>query len=102
MTKYPTEEQLNEVESFDLIKGDVNDLLSLVGNLWHWPDWGFKRDENHLELHTGGWSGNEEIIYALRSNVIFWHKYWQATFAGGHHYFYISDGIDIGWKPVKI
>jgi len=42
-----------------------------------------------LELHTGGWSGNEDIIEALKKSY-FWIFYWEKSVKGGHYYFTIS------------
>lgn len=39
-----------------------------------------------LELHTGGWSENEEIIEELQKNL-FWLFCWQKSERGGHYYF---------------
>jgi hypothetical protein len=40
-----------------------------------------------LELATGGWSDNEEIIRALMDNHLFWIKYWESTHRGGLYIF---------------
>lgn len=56
--------------------------------------WGVERIHKspviNLELHTGGWSGNEVIISALLQNRMFitmWYKKWER---GGHYYFEIN------------
>jgi hypothetical protein len=61
---------------------------------WHWGDYGFLLKEpkgkyQRLEMHTGGWSGNEEIMTALQDNAYFFLLYWQRSKRGGHYYFKI-------------
>lgn len=109
---YPTEEELKNIEEWDLDQKPVSGLLELVEKLWRWADWGFRkrigfsgtiqrRKVLKLELHTGGWSGNEEIIDALMRNTVFWSQYWEKSIRGGHYYFeipvrHLSD------KPIRI
>lgn len=38
-----------------------------------------------LYLHTGGWSGCEEMISAI--NKIWWSMYWKESTVGGHYIF---------------
>lgn len=44
-----------------------------------------------LELHTGGYSDNEELIIALRQNTLFWSLCFRKEEAGGHYYFTIKE-----------
>jgi len=39
------------------------------------------------ELHTGGWSGNEEIIRAMQDNRVWWGMFWESSRRGGHYEF---------------
>jgi len=87
---YPTMEALQFIEQYDVIKDGVEGLVSFIGEIWYFDDWGFKRDGDKLELHTGGWSGNEEVIQSLRKNL-FWTFFWESSRRGGHHYF---DGLN--------
>ena len=84
---YPTEEQIKYIKEFDLLKKPVSELLDFIESIWEYGDWGFKKEPHKLELHTGGWSGNEDIIEALMHNFIFWSMYWNQTHRGGHYYF---------------
>lgn len=96
---YPTEKDLKTIKQWDLDKKNVSNLLDLLGKLWRWPDWGIvkryrycslnRRRVLRLELHTGGWPGNEDIIRALMKNFVFWGQYWEASVRGGHYYFEI-------------
>lgn len=97
---YPTDEELETIKKWLIIseqptKEDIfNNLLNLISyveSLWRTPDWGFElsKEEEYfeLELHTGGYSGNELIMDALRANHIFWSMTWVETVRGGHYVF---------------
>jgi len=87
---YPTEEDLQFIREYKY-SPDPEELLSFLESLWHWPSYIIRIEKEkkiYLELHTGGWSGNESIIDAL-SNTMFWHIYWQKSERGGHYYFTI-------------
>jgi hypothetical protein len=40
-----------------------------------------------VTAHTGGWSGNEDIIEAMMENVLLWLAVWQRSERGGHFTF---------------
>ena len=89
MNDYPTRAQLKAIRTGT---GTFRDLWLLVTELWHWPEWGVKQgaigDIDYLELHTGGWSGNEAIMDAIEKSkslfFFFYHTKWER---GGHYYF---------------
>jgi hypothetical protein len=95
MTDYPSTRQLRAIRNWT---GTFRELWAYVVALWHWPEWGVKEDSgaksSWLELHTGGWSGNEDIIYALehgKSNFfMFFHEKWER---GGHYYFEVAHNL---------
>ena len=90
--EYPSEKELKTIKEWDVLKKPVADLLEFIKSIWWTPDWGFKlkgKEVLRLELHTGGWSGNEDIIRALQDNLMFFTLYWQKTYRGGHYYFEI-------------
>lgn len=85
---YPTEEELDYIKNYDLIQGNVKELLDYIEERWWMSDWGFHLTGKRvlrLQLSTGGWSGNESIIDALQSNFVFWSMYWRKTVRGGHY-----------------
>lgn len=91
---YPTKEELEQVRKYAYhqdffgnkeISMDINKLIELLQEIWYYPDY-VRRDGRNLELHTGGWSGNEEIIDVLTQSL-FWLMYWQKSERGGHYYF---------------
>jgi len=99
---YPTDEFLERIGKLEVIP-DIWQFIEEIRDAWWCNDWGFKltkpyrikgiydRKYRTLELHTGGWSGNESIIYALKSSML-WIMYWQKTYRGGHYYFRIPVG----------
>lgn len=90
--RYPTPEYLEYIEKYNPIKrGGYDELLNSLSETWMYKDWGFIRkrpikEKFTLILHTGGWSGNEEIIGALQNNIYVWY-YWKMKKAGGHYWF---------------
>ena len=92
---YPTEEELQTIKTWDLSKNDVHKFFLYLQENWWMADWGFKIDESDeeyitIEMHTGGWSGNEDVIQALKEHFIFWSMYWHTHTRGGHYYFQIK------------
>lgn len=91
---YPTKEFLEYLENWEPGDTTWSDFCELIEAGWWAPDWGFtisKRPyagKRVLQLHTGGWSGNEETILALAKNLHFW-QHWKISKAGGHFYFEI-------------
>lgn len=47
-----------------------------------------------LELTTGGWSENEELINEL-SNTMFWFLWWQESKRGGYYKFKNTEILEI-------
>jgi hypothetical protein len=92
--RYPTQYALQLIRDWDCQK-DLRGLVELLREIWNFDDYMIlKTGKNHLgekvnilELHCGGWSGNEDIIGALEKNEMFFMLYWQKTERGGHYYF---------------
>jgi hypothetical protein len=94
---YPTDEELNQIKSWDILK-DLTGFLEYLESIWWMADWGFELSGKkvlRLKLHTGGWSGNEDIINALAEGALhgnlFWIMYWEKVLRGGHYYFKIKE-----------
>lgn len=89
----PSEKTLDLIKAWDY--DDHRGLMEFVRDVWMWPEWGFcERDDAEgeiYELHTGGWSGNEQIIGALQSNTMFWLLRWESSRRGGHYCFKIRN-----------
>ena len=93
---YPTDEFLDYLSDWEKFE-DVFEIIELIETYWWMPDWGLTRKKPYTErftnqrvftyhMSTGGWSGNESLIYALKKNVLFW-VYWRNTRCGGHYTF---------------
>lgn len=88
--RYPTAKEIDNIRKWDY--KEITGLLDLIESIWWRANSGFILTGKRilkLELHTGGWSGNEEIIEALQFNIMFWTMYWQKSERGGHYYFRI-------------
>jgi len=95
----PTEEWLEFIRNYH--PSEELPLLKFVTEVlpkgWYLAEWGViihrkYRGVIRLELHTGGFSGNEEVIREILSNKHFTHfkmEYVQWK-TGGHHYFEIA------------
>ena len=98
MNEYPSENDLQKIEKWDYL--DFENLALFVQSIWNWGedyarlgDW--KKDEHkteyrQLELITGGWSGNEDIICALNLNQMFNMMCWYSSHRGGLHIYHIK------------
>lgn len=107
-SEYHTEYELEQIANWE-----TKNAYSLIENLrdmWEYKDyiienWGTDQIYKDrpiliLELHTGGWSGNEDIIAALKNHKLFWMMWWWKTERGGHYYFKV-DFYQIGFKKVS-
>lgn len=95
---YPTDETIEAIEKWPY--QDAAGCLDFARAAWHWPDWaneditaheaGVLRanpGERYARFATGGWSGNEEIIAALKANGMVRSLTWQLSARGGLHIF---------------
>jgi len=87
MKEYPDESDLEKIKNWDTIH-DPFGLVKFIESIC-WCDAVRIRGKRvwQVEFHTWGWSGNEDIIYALRENQMFFAIYWLKTTRGGHYYF---------------
>ena len=88
---YPTDGYLDWIKNYDTMKESGFDLLMDVVCHW-WMEYGVKvqrlyRGERKVYLSTGGWSGNEDIMGALRGNTLFWMQFYFSHQTGGHYVF---------------
>jgi hypothetical protein len=66
---------------------DHHGLIEYVREAWH-PDYGHVCNElGRLRFVTGGWSGNESLIAAMRDNGMFHSCCWESSHRGGLHTF---------------
>jgi hypothetical protein len=87
MKEYPDSEDLEKIEKWDTIH-DPFGLVKFMESIC-WRDAIRIKGKKvwRVEFHTWGWSGNEDIINALRRNLMFFTIYWQRSIRGGHYYF---------------
>lgn len=87
MSDYLTEAQLRKIAGWPYM--DFQGLMQYIHELWHWKLYWEQNGEGGLTytLHTGGWSGNEDLINAMMNNQIWWSLYWQESRRGGHYVF---------------
>lgn len=89
---YPEEEELEIIKEWNAI-ADPFGLIEFIESITWCPDWCISlkgKNVKWFEFHTGGWSGNEEIIEALNQNAMFFTLYWVKTNKGGHYYFKVK------------
>ena len=94
MSRYPSKFEEQAIKEWDVIsKEGTLSLIDFIGEIWEYGTMGFIKKGKRvikLELHTLGWSGNEDIIQALKQNFIFWSMNWDMSRRGGHYYFTIK------------
>lgn len=89
---YLTERQLKTIKKWE--PKDFHGLMEFVRSIWEFADWGFHRDGDIYNISTGGWSGNEDIIYTMKKNVLWWSFYWEQSRRGGHYIFSKPDWLN--------
>jgi len=88
---YPTEEFLDSIRNWSW-KNSFVDLMAHIKPYWKYSDFGYwTQDGDTYSISTGGWSGNEDIIRALKENGIFWSICWYSSRRGGHYEFEIKE-----------
>lgn len=84
---YPLEQELKIIQTTVVGSHNFHAFMETVRKSWNWDKDYFICNGDTYELHTCGWSGNEEVIAALQKNVMFWLMYWKRTTTGGHYIF---------------
>jgi hypothetical protein len=86
---YPTDEFLEKIKTWDY-KDGFDELLEFAMEGHIYPNyWSREKIDGKSvwKISTGGWSGNESIIQALKQNAIFWMVCWVQSRRGGHYIF---------------
>jgi hypothetical protein len=95
MYDYPTEDELQTITDWNFEDG-WNELMTYIKSLWKYADWGYSEETKdnliRYRISTCGWSGNEEIISAMKENYMFWNMCWAQSRRGGHYIFEIQKG----------
>ena len=92
---YPTDEELAKVR--DWPSDDPVGWLAYIKTLWWAPEWGWSEQSDstwdvsvpicRYSISTGGWSGNELILHAMRETRTLWQRTWVQHRRGGHYVF---------------
>lgn len=82
---YPDDEELAKIRDWPVIDADA--MMAFIKERWEYAEWGWIQRGRVYMLHTGGWSGNESIIYAMFDNLLFHSMCWQSSRRGGHYVF---------------
>lgn len=76
----PTEAELERIKEWPY---DQPGWLAFCVSLWN-TDYGAVREsDDRVELITGGWSDNEDIIAAMQENWRLWSQAWESSHRGG-------------------
>jgi hypothetical protein len=89
MYEYPTSKELKKISKWDCEKDhfDWMPFMEYIKSIWWTPEWGWTQKGRKYYISTGGWSGNESIIYAMQRNFLFWSMCWISSRTGGHYIF---------------
>jgi hypothetical protein len=85
---YPTEESLTQLRKWPYT--DVAGWLEHARALWYYPEAATVEGKRY-RFATGGWSGNEDVIGAMRDNHMLWMLCWESSHRGGLYYFVAGD-----------
>lgn len=105
--EYPTDAALQRIREWKVTQErEFRDLLAFVRSIWKYADVGYWSQEEkpmdpdrithrapytEYRISTGGWSGNESLIDALRDTSLFWSMCWVQSRRGGHYIFEVRD-----------
>lgn len=99
LDEYPTEEELKTIIEWHYEK-PYKELMDYVHELWKyaetegsWIEGADGEGNKYYRLVTCGWSGNEDLIDALQSNLIFWILCWQKSERGGLYEFKVPHKV---------
>lgn len=84
---YPSKDDLYKIQhwAFSDVRG-LFDFIEQNEGMVHYGS--FKRTimpdgRERIRIATGGWSGNEDMMFALERNFIVYGSYWQLSARGG-------------------
>ena len=80
---YPSARELEMVKRWPI--GDPLGWVEFIDGLWTYRDYS-RRTQRRWHLSTGGWSGNEDIVAAMRSSLL-WCYGFASHRRGGHYVF---------------
>lgn len=101
---YPDQKSLLQIETWDYLEEPIENLIKLIYENWWMPDWGLHISYDGMELHTGGWSGNEDVIEVLQNIDVgygynfFWTFHFKKMRRGGHYWFELPPRVALAAK----
>ena len=82
---YPTDDSIEQIKNYN---GSYADLMSEIAFLFSiYGRCEYRDIDNTWEVVTGGWSGCESVISALKQNTMFWLTCWYMSKRGGYYEF---------------
>lgn len=89
---YPTEETTLAIKEWEF--KDATGWLQYVREAWNHTYGKIWEENGLLNMATGGWSGNEEIIIAMQENLVLWGLLWESSRRGGLDVFNLSNAAE--------
>lgn len=86
----PTEDTLALISRWEYGDGWTSLMEYITPYFSKWGRVTYRESDKVYEMATGGWSGNEDIILALKGNMLFWHTAWVMTARGGYYEFEVK------------
>lgn len=111
---YPTQEALDYIKNWSIIyaqdgktfktgmyfgKDKYDELIEYIKTIWVYNN-AIVYEDGLLEIHTYGWSGNEDIIDELKKTDLWLIKH-RVTQSGGHFYFEINNVSEFEYLVIK-
>lgn len=90
MNRYPTDDELKRIAEWPYT--DFPAMMIFIKALWEYSDFpGYWQQHGSIfKIHTGGWSGNEDLIGAMFGNTMFHATCWMKSERGGHYVFKVK------------
>lgn len=93
MSEYPDEKLLEQIETWN--GKNTQEMIEWIDQAWN-HNYGDMNLESittgvyRIELITGGWSGNEDVMSAIYKNRLFDSMYWQRSERGGKYVYEVT------------
>jgi hypothetical protein len=96
---YPEVRELNVISRWAAgNSGNFHLLMGYLKKRWKYADAGYWLEikvgsDIAYEISTAGWSGNEDLIGAMKKNTLFWMTCWLMSKRGGNYEFRIKKDV---------
>lgn len=84
---YPTDKTIETIENYSHEDGYQRLMENIAPLFDGYGRCEYRSVDGVWEIATGGWSGNEDIIGALKENTLFWLICWNLSKRGGYYEF---------------